>query len=299
MTKLPPHADDPRAAAPERVVAEGVGTEGIGTEAAARHLAEAVTEAGALALSMFRAGVKSWTKGQNSPVTEADIAVDRFLKERLSALSPDFGWLSEETADNDARLSRRRVWVVDPIDGTRGFMEGLADWAVSAALVEDGRPIAAALFAPALNELFVAAAGRGATRNGLALSAGRLGAIAGARIAGPPSGVDLFARVAEVERLPRTRSLALRIARVATGEIDIALAARNSHDWDLAAADLLVQEAAGSLIDYTGNSIRYNSPHPRHAELVCAGPYLIGPALAVARAGAGAIANPSPRPETP
>lgn len=258
--------------------------------AAARHLAEAVTQAGALALAMFNAGnVAAWTKGNDSPVTEADIAVDRLLLERLMGLAPAYGWLSEETADSAERLSRQRVWVVDPIDGTRSFMAGGLDWAVSAALVEAGRPIAAALFAPATNELFVAAAGQGATCNGQPLLAGAKSALDGARVSGPASTLDRFAQRSAITRMPRIRSLALRIARVATAELDVALASANAHDWDLAAADLLVQEANGILSGLDGRALTYNATVPRHGALVSTGHALHGSALAAARADADGV----------
>lgn len=257
-------------------------------EAAARHLADAVTAAGAVALAMFRSGkVASWTKNNDSPVTEADIAVDRFLNERLTALAPDYGWLSEETADSADRLARTRVWVVDPIDGTRAFMAGAPDWSVSAALVEAGRPIAAALFAPATNELFVAAIGQGARRNGLPLRAGERADLEGATVSGPASAVDQLAHHAAIQRQPRVRSLALRIARVATAELDVALATSNAHDWDLAAADLLVQEAHGILSGLDGRPLIYNATVPRHGALVSTGRALHSTVLAAARAGAG------------
>ena len=112
-------------------------------------LAAIVREAGALAASTFRGEqLKSWTKSGDSPVTEADIAVDSFLRERLTRLVPDCGWLSEETEDDRARLGGSRLWIVDPIDGTRAYVAGRTDWAVSVALVENGRPVAAAVFAP-------------------------------------------------------------------------------------------------------------------------------------------------------
>ncbi len=118
-------------------------------------LEEVMQAAGALALSMFATDLKTWTKGNNSPVTEADLAVNRLLQARLAALDPAIGWLSEESVDNADRLAARRLWVVDPIDGTRGFMAGSPDWAISVALVEDGAPALAALFAPVSAELRV------------------------------------------------------------------------------------------------------------------------------------------------
>lgn len=257
-------------------------------DAVARLMADAVTAAGAIALDMFRAGrLESWSKANDSPVTAADIAVDRFLKDRFTALAPDYGWLSEESVDSPDRLARSRVWVVDPIDGTRGFMAGGVDWAVSAALVEDGRPVAAALFAPASEELFVASVGAGATRNGVPLAVSDLTALAGARISGPVASLDRLAQHTPIERRPRVRSLALRITRVATAELDVALAAPNAHDWDIAAADLLVQEAGGLLSGLDGRPLAYNATVPRHGALVCAGTALHPHILAAARAGAG------------
>ena len=256
---------------------------GIAFESLAGPLAEAVEAAGALALSLFGAGVKSWTKGNNSPVTEADLAVDRLLFERLSAIDPGFGWLSEESADSPARLDARRLWVVDPIDGTRGFMAGSADWAVSAALVEDGVPVLAALFAPVSAELFLARSGGGATQNGLGLAIADREALSGASAAGPAPSVDRLAHAADVVRLPRSRSLALRLARVATGEIDIAISGDAANDWDLAAAHLIVREAGGALTSFSGAPVRYNAPSPRHPPLLCAGHALHAKALAVLR----------------
>ena len=134
--------------------------------AVAAPLADAVRSAGALALEASRKPLKTWTKEHDSPVSEVDIAVDALLKERLTAIMPDAGWLSEETEDDPARLSARRVWIVDPIDGTRAFIAGRSDWTISVALVEDGRPIVAALHAPASEEFFLGVAGAGVTRNG-------------------------------------------------------------------------------------------------------------------------------------
>lgn len=249
----------------------------------AGQIAETAAAAGAIALAMFRDGVKSWTKGNNSPVTEADMAVDRFLKAHLRALDPEAGWLSEESVDGPERLGAARLWVVDPIDGTRAFMAGGEDWAVSVALVEAGRPIAAALFAPVTDELFTAVRGRGALRNGTRLDAGTRARIEGAAVAGPAPDVDAMAKLAPVVRLPRTRSLALRLARVATGEIDIAFSGGNSNDWDLAAADLVVHEAFGRLTTRDGALLRYNAPEPRHAPLICAASSLHPAALEAAR----------------
>jgi myo-inositol-1(or 4)-monophosphatase len=238
----------------------------------AKDLEAAVREAGALALRFFRTPMKTWTKGRNSPVTEADIAVDTLLKDRLSKAAPGFGWLSEETIDDRSRLSAHRVWIVDPIDGTRAYVSGKTDWTISAALVENGRPILAALFAPVDNEMFLGAAGAGATCNGIPMVIRAGETLEGARIAGPKHQLEQLAKVRpEIVPIPKIHSLALRIARVAQGQIDIALASGNGQDWDLAAADLLVHEAQGLLTTIAGGYLTYNRPDPIHGALVAAG----------------------------
>ena len=246
--------------------------EALDTARAAAGLAAGVREAGALALSMFGMPLKNWTKGASSPVCEADIAVDTLLREKLSGIEAGIGWLSEESADDPARLTSRLVWIVDPIDGTRGYIAGLPDWAVSAALVENGRPIAACLFAPVTDEFFMAVAGKGATRNGEAIAATPGAELADMQVAGPRNFLERVAAIAPpFTIMPRVHSLALRLARVAQGTIDAAIAGGNSHDWDLAAADLLVHEAGGALTPFGGEPLAFNRAVPRHGMLVAAG----------------------------
>jgi len=152
----------------------------------AAQLNAAVRDAGSLALSMFGKPIKQWTKGpSSSPVCEADIAVDALLRQRLAGGGNAFAWLSEETADDATRLTARYVWVVDPIDGTRAYITEQPDWAISAALIEQGRPIAACLYAPALDEFFAARAGAGSTLNGGAIAATPGADLHGLRVAGP------------------------------------------------------------------------------------------------------------------
>ena len=240
---------------------------------AAERLAAAVREAGLLALSKFQTPLKNWTKGPSlSPVSEADIAVDNLLRERLTGTDGAIAWLSEESVDDPVRLEARQVWIVDPIDGTRAYLAGLPDWAVSAALVEDGRPIAACLYAPVTAEFFMARSNAGASLNGATITATAGGDLAQARIAGPRKFLEQFAVLAPpFTAMPRVRSLALRLARVAQGVFDAAIAGGNSHDWDLAAADLLVHEAGGAMTPVTGGILTYNRPVPRHGTLVAAG----------------------------
>ena len=236
----------------------------------AERLERAVREAGTQALKIFGGPIKSWTKDKDSPVCEADIAANELLHERLSG--EGFGWLSEESVDDDRRLAARRVWVIDPIDGTRAYLAGLPDWTVSAALVEDGRPVAAAVYAPVAGEMFTAAAGGGAWCNGAAITATLGQSLDGARLSGPRSYLErLQAASPSIVATPRVRSLALRLTRVAQGTVDAALATGNSHDWDLAAADLLVHEAGGLLTTFAGHGLVYNRASPVHEPLVAAG----------------------------
>jgi myo-inositol-1(or 4)-monophosphatase len=217
--------------------------------------------------------MKRWMKAGSSPVSDADIAVDKMLSQRLPSLVPDAAWLSEETEDNPARLNAKKVWVVDPIDGTRAFLDNRPDWTISIALVEGGRPAVAALYAPITDEMFLATLGGGATRNGTALKIPPGDGLSGMRIAGPKSHLDMLCEIdPQVRPQPKVFSLALRATRVATGEFDAALASRNSHDWDLAAADLLVHEAGGTITDLDGAVITYNRPDPVHGTLIAAGP---------------------------
>jgi myo-inositol-1(or 4)-monophosphatase len=251
-------------------------TEAVDTVEASARLGRSVREAGALALSMFGRPINNWTKAGSSPVSEADVAVDRLLRERLAGAG-GVGWLSEESIDEPARLVARYVWIVDPIDGTRAFLAGLPDWTVSAALVENGRPIVACLYAPVFDEFFAATAGKGAVCNGQPMAAADGWSLANARVAGPRGLLGHLAARApqltgQIVVLPRIRSLALRLARVAQGACDIAFAGNDSHDWDLAAADLLVHEAGGALGPVEGGGpLIYNRPVPRHGPLVAAG----------------------------
>jgi myo-inositol-1(or 4)-monophosphatase len=235
-------------------------------------LADTVREAGALALSLFRTELKNWIKGASSPVSEADIAVNELIAERLRSATPAYGWLSEESADDDARLGKDLVWIVDPIDGTRAYLAGREDWCVSVALVADALPVMGAVFAPASGEFFFAQAGRGSRLNGAAIHATSGTALDFPRIAGPKPLVERLNHSAgEISLHPRIGSLALRLCRVAEGRLDAAFAGGQSRDWDLAAANLIVQEANGSMTALSGDAILYNHREVTHGILVAAG----------------------------
>jgi myo-inositol-1(or 4)-monophosphatase len=235
-------------------------------------LAATVREAGVLALSLFRTDLKNWTKGASSPVSEADIAVNDLIAGRLRSVTPEYGWLSEESADDEIRLEKRLVWIVDPIDGTRAYLAGREDWCVSVALVEDGAPLLAAVFAPVSGEFFFAVRGGGALCNDLPISATSGTEFDFSRMAGPKPLVErLNQGTDEISLHPRIGSLALRLCRVGQGRLDAAFAGGQSRDWDLAAANLIVQEANGNMTALSGERICYNRQDVMHGVLVAAG----------------------------
>ncbi len=239
-------------------------------------LREAALEAGALALEHRKAGLKIWSKGAAGPVTDADVAVDRLLRERLMGARPDYGWLSEETADTPDRLERRRVFVVDPIDGTVAFMKSKPWWTVALAVIEDGKPVAAVIQAPALNETFEAAADGGARLNGEPIQASDTTDLDDASMLAEAA---LFQRPIWDEAWPMMRfdkrnSIAYRMALVGAGAFDAAMALSPKWDWDVAAGALIAQEAGAKVSDHKGRAYHFNRPDPRQASLVCAAPAL-------------------------
>jgi myo-inositol-1(or 4)-monophosphatase len=228
--------------------------------------------AGDIARATARGPFKRWTKGADgSPVTEADIAVNEFLRDRLSDLVRDAGWKSEESPPPKGSVPL--VWIVDPIDGTRAFISGRADWSISVALVEHGRPLIATIYAPITDEMFLAVRGQGAWLNSMPIKVSTSATLAGASLAGPKRFLDRLSAINPgIVAQPKVHSLALRIARVAHGALDAAFASGGSHDWDLAAADLLVHEAGGALTDFAGRPLTYDEPEAAYGALIAAGP---------------------------
>jgi myo-inositol-1(or 4)-monophosphatase len=238
-------------------------------------ITQAAREAGRMAMPYFHLGettsARIWNKAGGSPVTQADVAVDAFLKTSLSILLPDVAWLSEETADDHRRLNKKRVWIVDPIDGTRAFLSGHPDWSIVIALLEDDKPVLGVVYAPALDVSYEAVIGGGAFCNNVKMQVSAPDSWGVPRIAGPVSLIDrLKPDFRDCYKHPKIPSLALRIARVAEGIIDAGLVTANARDWDLAAADLILQEAGGFLSDIEGSALVYNRPDPVHGELVAA-----------------------------
>lgn len=230
----------------------------------------AALEAGEIALSYFGQSPEVWWKNEGrSPVSAADFASNERLHRILTAARPDYGWLSEETDDDSSRLSRETLFVVDPIDGTRGFIGGDRAWCVSVAVVHRGRPVAGVLVAPALQEEFAAAAGRPALKNGEPVNVSRprpgapLNLAVGKDVLGSlePAQRDV---ISSIHHIP---SLAYRLAMASDGRIDGVIVKRNSHDWDLAAADIILERAGGQLLDLDGNRLAYNGEVVKHGLL--------------------------------
>lgn len=197
-----------------------------------------------------------WEKSPGNPVSDIDLEVDALLRKRLSALDPEAGWLSEETADNADRLDCARLWVVDPIDGTRDYLRRRPGWAVSVALVEYGVPVLGVLDAPALGQRWSAGAGQGAWRDGMPLRAGDRTQFAGARVP-----MDSLPRVdSDLVLVTKPNSIALRIAMVAADEADLVATLRWGAEWDIAAAVLIATEAGATATDAFGAPLAFNTP---------------------------------------
>ncbi len=245
-------------------------------EADLKLLTEAVGEAGDLAMTFFGNAPRTQTKPDGTQVSEADFAVDALLKERLISGRKSYGWLSEESEDNPDRLSKSRVWVVDPIDGTRAFLKGKPEWTISAALVEDGHPRLAAVFNPATGEFYRAALGGGAFLNGTPIAVREPVRLEGCRLAASatqfrPGKWDR--PWPEIETV-WVNSIAYRLALVAAGKCDGTVSMSAKSDWDVAAAHLLVDEAGGIVTTHNGRPLVYNRENSRHSSIVSAGPAL-------------------------
>ena len=217
----------------------------------------------------------SWDKLPGNPVSEADLAVDAFLKRELGKLLPAAGWLSEETADSQERLGRDLAWLVDPIDGTRDFIRGRPGWAVSVALISGGRPLIGMLVAPARGEVWMARAGQGAWRNGERLVASKCTQFPGSRV--PADTLDHEDR--DLTMVDKPNSIALRIAMVGADEADLVATLRWGYEWDIAAATLIAREAGAQVSDAFGKPLVFNKRDPRAFGLLVTAPAIHGAAV--------------------
>lgn len=243
-------------------------------------IADAARQAADIAMPYFRkCDLDVQWKAGNSPVSEADFKVDHFLRHTLLAARPSYGWLSEETADldPDVRMKAQRTFIVDPIDGTRAFIDGNDMWCISIAIVEEGRPVCAALIVPARNAFFVAAKGQNPQLNGADISLNHTSDMP--IIGGPKRFLDAAHKAwdFQFQRQHHIPSLAYRIALVATGQLDATFVRANAHEWDLAAADLIATQMGITLCDEDGAPIIYNQRCPQQGVLIVAREQFVSP----------------------
>jgi len=242
-------------------------------------LLEAACRAGGeIARRRFQEGCKSWSKQGGSPVTEADLEVDAYLRRTLTAARPDYGWLSEESVDDRTRLGHEVLFIVDPIDGTVAFLKGRAHFTVCAAVVRAGVPVAGVVYNPLLDHLYSARTGGGAFCNGAPIHVSACHGLTGCAILGDRG---MLTRPPWPQMRVETRnSVAYRLALVADGSFDATVSLSAKRDWDLAAADVILREAGGHITDREGHALVYNSAEAVQHSLVAAGARLHGEILA-------------------
>lgn len=248
-------------------------------------LAEIVEAAGRIAASRFGTDFRRWEKVPGQPVCDVDLEVDAYLRDQLTALDPEAGWLSEETVDLSDRIERRRLWVVDPIDGTRDYVRDRPGWCVSVALVEDRVPVLGALAAPLRKELWTASRGQGSWRNGERLKVSSRFDLVGARVP-----ADSLPKVdGDLVPVAKPNSIALRIAMVAAGEADLLATLRWGHEWDIAAAALIAEEAGATVTGALGQPLAFNTASGEAFGVLIATPGIHAAAVARLRERALAV----------
>ena len=237
-------------------------------------VSSAAREAGKIAMRYFKHNPKIWHKEGNSPVTEADFAVDSYLKKVLLEARPDYGWISEETADERPNRGYQRLFVVDPIDGTRGFIEGKNNWCVSIAIIENGRPLCGVLHCPVTNEHFLAPVNGKAYNNNDVLAIADDDHLRRPIVSCAGSWMKKISPKLRQDYIFKADvpSLAYRLALFASGKVDMVLVRPNAHDWDIAAADIIVECAGGALFDRQKRLIIYGKEPFCHSILIAASP---------------------------
>ena len=258
-------------------------------------LIEAAEKAGEIATGFTGTQAKRWDKpGGAGPVTEADLAVNAMLEDMLPAARPDYGWLSEETDDNADRLRREKVFIIDPIDGTRSFAEGSRTWAHALAVTQNGEVTAAVIYLPQRDLMYTAAKGAGAQCNGKSITVSALEDLGQSEVLAAKPNLDArhwsSGQAPDFKRSYRP-SLAYRMAKVADGRFEAMLTLRASWEWDIAAGDLILREAGGICSDRTGAPLRFNNPNPLLNGVVAANPALHDTLLAALDQGGTGIGN--------
>ena len=247
-------------------------------------LTRAAEEAGKIASRFWQQDPQVWDKPADAgPVTEADLAVDTMLKDVLLQARPDYGWLSEETEDDDARLTSEHVFIVDPIDGTRAFIDGKRTWAHSLAIARAGTVETAVVALPERGKVYAATLGGGATLNGAAITASPRTDLCGAcTLAARPTFEDRYwpGGAPAVERHFRS-SLAYRLCLVAEGRFDAMITLRDSWEWDVAAGTLIALEAGAVVTDRAGKDVRFNQPGAKGPGIMAMAPGIAGQIIAL------------------
>ena len=238
-------------------------------------LTNAAQQASVIALKYWKSDQRVIRKPDNSPVSEGDLAVDKFLREYLTAARPDYGWISEETEDDKTRLSRDSVFIVDPIDGTRAYVDGQTTWAHSIAVTHKGRPTAAVIYLPAREKLYTAAIGQGAHLNGQPITTGTRTDPDGATVLAPKPSLDAqyWRDLPALERHFRP-ALAYRFCLVAEGRFDVMLTLKDAWEWDIAAGTLIAEEAGAVVTDRDGQKHQFNGENPKSKGVFTAAPDL-------------------------
>ena len=228
-------------------------------------LIDAALAAGRVAAGFTGPTAKRWEKpGDAGPVTEADLAVNASLHDQLRQARPDYGWLSEESEDDADRLAAPRVFIIDPIDGTRSFANGSRTWAHSIAVAEQGVVTAGVIYLPQRDLLFAAAAGQGATLNGAPIRSSGTRHLTSAKVLATKVNMQPEFWRGTIPQLDRSHrpSLAYRMALVAQGRFDAMLTFRPTWEWDIAAGDLILREAGAQVTDRNGKPLRFNNATP-------------------------------------
>jgi myo-inositol-1(or 4)-monophosphatase len=238
-------------------------------------LQDVIRTAGAEALRFAADGFEVHTKADQSPVTSADLAVNQILQARLLEAFPDDGWLSEESPDNHFRLQKSRVWVIDPIDGTKAFIRREPEFCISVALVEDGRPVVAAIYNPSTDELYAATRGGGLRLNETAVLPHEHHPESRPMIALSPWEQHLgrFTTMEEHAASRPMKSIAWALALTASGRIHAVATFEPENEWDVAAGALLIEEAGGTAWDGAGRALDFNRPEPRYRGLIAMSPH--------------------------
>ena len=248
----------------------------------------AAQAAGEVILDCGRSTCQSWDKAVDSPVTEADLAADELLRTRLAAITPECGWLSEETVDTPDRLSRTCAWVVDPLDGTREFIEGLDEFAVSVALVDHGLPLLGVVHNPATKETVAGIVGQGLAYNGV--ERGAVSECTEVRdvqvlVSSTEIKSGMWTPYEDVLDLRPLGSAAYKLGRVAAGFGDAYVSLKPKHEWDVCAGVALVLAAGGWVTDLRGHDLRFNRADVQIGGIVSASPALHASLMDVLRPG--------------